>query len=147
MEGAWAHQASVSDLPLYDIFVPQKVAVLKIFYDVIACDLWFGPSLPIKNPGYAYAFIGPFFQPIKVWLCFLVNRSSFLRSSFLRFLLSGDKCQTKNFEEINILIAAKLEFHATNQLCKYTLKCTILRHFNFLGILNTCYGSTRCSAV
>ena len=22
--------------------------------DVIACDLWFGPPPPIKNPGYAY---------------------------------------------------------------------------------------------
>ena len=71
---------------------------------------------PVKNPGYAYAIIGPSFQPIKVRLCFLINRSSFLRSSFVRFLLSDDKCQTKNLEEIDILITAKLEFYATNQL-------------------------------
>ena len=29
--------------PSYDIFVPQKVPLLKIFDDVIASDLWFGP--------------------------------------------------------------------------------------------------------
>ena len=38
---------------LYDIFVPQKVLLLKNFDDVIACDLRFAPP-PIKNPGYAY---------------------------------------------------------------------------------------------
>ena len=37
------NQASASDLPLYDIFVPQKVPLLKISDDVVACDLWFGP--------------------------------------------------------------------------------------------------------
>ena len=36
-------QAAISDLPSYDIFVPQKVSLLKIFDDVIACDLWFRP--------------------------------------------------------------------------------------------------------
>ena len=35
--------ATISDLPSYDIFVLQKVPRLKIFDDVIACDLWFGP--------------------------------------------------------------------------------------------------------
>ena len=38
----------------YDIFAPQKVPFLKIYDDVIACDLLFGPP-PIKNPGYVYA--------------------------------------------------------------------------------------------
>ena len=33
----------ISDLPSYDIFVPRKVPRLKIFDDVIASDLWFGP--------------------------------------------------------------------------------------------------------
>ena len=33
---------------------PQKVPFLKIFDDVIACDLWFGTPL-IQYPGYAYA--------------------------------------------------------------------------------------------
>ena len=47
------HKASASDLPHYNIFVPQKVPLLKIYYDVITCDLWFGPP-SIKNPGYAY---------------------------------------------------------------------------------------------
>ena len=46
-------QATISDLPSYDIFVSQKLPLLKIFDDVIACDLWFRP-LPIKNPKYAY---------------------------------------------------------------------------------------------
>ena len=36
-------QAAISDIPFYDIFVPQKIPLLKIFDDVIACDLWFGP--------------------------------------------------------------------------------------------------------
>ena len=36
-------RATASDLPLYDIFAPQKVPFLKISDDVIACDLWFGP--------------------------------------------------------------------------------------------------------
>ena len=48
------NQATATDLPLYDIFVPQKVRLLKISDDVIACDFRFGP--PIKNFGYAYAW-------------------------------------------------------------------------------------------
>ena len=36
-------RATASDLPLYDIFAPQKVPLLKISDDVIGCDLWFGP--------------------------------------------------------------------------------------------------------
>ena len=47
----------VFGLPFYDIFVTQKVPLSKISDDVIACDLWFGPS-PITNPGYAYANVG-----------------------------------------------------------------------------------------
>ena len=31
------------DLPIYDIFAPQKVPLLKISDDVIACNLWFAP--------------------------------------------------------------------------------------------------------
>ena len=41
-------QATISDLPSYDIFVPTKVPLLKIFDDVIACDLWFGPPSQSK---------------------------------------------------------------------------------------------------
>ena len=33
----------ISDLPSYDIFVPEKIPLLKIFDDVIAYNLWFGP--------------------------------------------------------------------------------------------------------
>ena len=40
-----------SDLPIYNIFVPQKVPPSKIPEDVITCDL----VPPIKNPGYIYA--------------------------------------------------------------------------------------------
>ena len=36
-------QATASDLPFYDIFAPQKVSLLKIPDEVIACDLWFAP--------------------------------------------------------------------------------------------------------
>ena len=36
-------RATASDLPFNDIFAPQKVPFLKIYDDVIACDLWFGP--------------------------------------------------------------------------------------------------------
>ena len=46
-------QITISDRPSYDIFVPQKLPLWKIYDDVIACDLWFRPP-PIKNPGYAY---------------------------------------------------------------------------------------------
>ena len=50
---------TASDLPFYNIFAPQKLPVLKISDDVIACDL--GP--PIKNPGYAYGVRGFYHQP------------------------------------------------------------------------------------
>ena len=43
---------TISDLSSYDIFVPQKLPLWKIFDDVMSCDLWFRPSL-IKNFGYA----------------------------------------------------------------------------------------------
>ena len=43
---------TISDLPSYDIFVPQKLPVWKNFDDVISCDLWFRPP-PFKNSGYA----------------------------------------------------------------------------------------------
>ena len=42
---------TISDLPSYDIFVPQKLPLWKNFDDVISCDLWFRP-LPIKISGY-----------------------------------------------------------------------------------------------
>ena len=48
------NQATASDLPFYDIFVPQKFPLSKISDDVTACDFWFAPT-PIKNAGYAYA--------------------------------------------------------------------------------------------
>ena len=36
-------QATISDLPSYDTFVPQKPPFWKNFDDVILCDLWFRP--------------------------------------------------------------------------------------------------------
>ena len=42
-------------IPFYDNFALQEVSFLKNFDDVSACNLWFGPPPPIKNPGYAYA--------------------------------------------------------------------------------------------
>ena len=45
-------QAKASDRSFYDIFAPQKVPPSKLSDDVIACDLWFAPLPPIKNPGY-----------------------------------------------------------------------------------------------
>ena len=36
-------QATASDIPIYDIFVSQKVLLLKHLEEVIACDLWFAP--------------------------------------------------------------------------------------------------------
>ena len=44
-------QATTSDIPMYNIFVPQKVPLSKISEHVITCDL----VPPIKNPGYTYA--------------------------------------------------------------------------------------------
>ena len=33
-----------SDLPFYDMFVPQKLPLSKTFDNVIACDLWSPPQ-------------------------------------------------------------------------------------------------------
>ena len=41
-------QATISNIPSYDNFAPQKVPLLKIFDDFIACDLWFGPPYQSK---------------------------------------------------------------------------------------------------
>ena len=49
---ATLQQATISDLPSYDIFVPQKLPLWQNFDDVISCDLWFRPP-PTKNFGYA----------------------------------------------------------------------------------------------
>ena len=59
--------ATISDLPSYDIFVPRKVLRFKIFDDVIACDLWFGPLNQ------------------NVWLCQKVEEclKNFLKTFFL----------------------------------------------------------------
>ena len=48
-------QVKASDLPFYDIFVPQKIPLSKISDDFNTCDFWFALPPPIKNPGYAYA--------------------------------------------------------------------------------------------
>ena len=45
-------QATASDFPIYNIFVPQKVPLSKISEDVITCDL---VPPPTKHPGYIYA--------------------------------------------------------------------------------------------
>ena len=47
-------QAKASDLPIYNIFVRQKLLVSNISDNVIARGLWFGAPL-MKNPGYAMA--------------------------------------------------------------------------------------------
>ena len=40
----------------------KKFFLLKMFDDVIACDLWLAPPPPlIKNPGHAYVSV----QPVK----------------------------------------------------------------------------------
>ena len=39
-------QATASDLPFYNIFVPQKVLPLKISENIIVCDSWFGSPPP-----------------------------------------------------------------------------------------------------
>ena len=78
------HQVTASDLPVYDIFAPQKNSSFELSDDVIVCDLWFGPS-PIKNPGYAC---------VSKSLSFLmfVNKCNFLQLSlkicnFFNFLV------------------------------------------------------------
>ena len=54
-------QATALDLAFYDNFAPQKLPLLKIFDDVIAGELWFGPH-PIKNLGYANAMNTIFYE-------------------------------------------------------------------------------------
>ena len=66
-------QATISNPPSYDIFVPQNLALLKIFDDIIACDLWFRPP-SIKNLGYVYALENAWKKFLKT--CFLENTSS-----------------------------------------------------------------------
>ena len=48
-------QGTTIHLPIYNIFVPQKVHVSKISDDVIACDVWFALPSITKNPSYAFA--------------------------------------------------------------------------------------------
>ena len=36
--------------------LPKKNPSFEASDDVIACDLWFGPPPPIKNPGYTDGF-------------------------------------------------------------------------------------------
>ena len=62
-------QATTSDLPIYNIFVPQKVLLLKISENVITCNL----VPPFKNSGYIYApgrtctpAIGYFYDKAKI---------------------------------------------------------------------------------
>ena len=52
------------DLPFHNIFAPQKVLLLKIFDDVIACNLWFGP-FSIKNLVYAHGY-NSYLPPVTV---------------------------------------------------------------------------------
>ena len=40
------HQATTSNLPFYDIFVPTKNFSFQVFDDLTACDLRFGPPSP-----------------------------------------------------------------------------------------------------
>ena len=51
-------QAMALDLPSYDIFAPQKVPLLKISDDVIACTVVCDLPPLIKNLGYAYGYNG-----------------------------------------------------------------------------------------
>ena len=51
-------QAAASDIPIHNIFFPEKVSLSKIYDDVIARGLWFGPP-PIKNPGFVYVWKRP----------------------------------------------------------------------------------------
>ena len=51
------NQAKASNLSFYDIVASQKVPLSKIYDDVFARDLWFGPPL-FKNHDYAYATPG-----------------------------------------------------------------------------------------
>ena len=53
----------ISDLPSYDMFVPQQVPLWKNFDDVISCDLWFRPGLgKIDCNRYSIAIFLTFFQ-------------------------------------------------------------------------------------
>ena len=45
------------NLYLYNIFAHQKIPLLKISDDLIACDSWFAPLPPIKNSANVYCFL------------------------------------------------------------------------------------------
>ena len=57
------YQSTASDLPFYDIFAPEKVAFSKIFDDVIACDLWFGPPPQSKIQATPMLIVPPSWWP------------------------------------------------------------------------------------
>ena len=57
--------ATALDLPFNDIFAPQKVPLLKIFDDVIACYLWFAPSPQLKILATPYGYNG-YLPPVTV---------------------------------------------------------------------------------
>ena len=62
-------QARASDLSIYNIFVPQKVNLLKISDDVIACDLWCAPPPSIKNPCNAYEQHSKILELLQYFAC------------------------------------------------------------------------------
>ena len=45
----YQHLATASDLTFFDFFAPTKNSFFEVSDDVIACNLWFGPSLNQKS--------------------------------------------------------------------------------------------------
>ena len=57
------NQARASDLPLYDIFAPQKISFQKFLMTSLHVICCLDP--PIKNPGYAYGLNYGFLQQLR----------------------------------------------------------------------------------
>ena len=64
-----------SDLPIYNIFLPQKVPLSKMFDDVIACDLWF-PSPPLRSKILA--------MPMARLRCYIYSKGTVLSGAMTR---------------------------------------------------------------
>ena len=73
------NQAKASDHTFYDIFVPQKVPLLKISDDVIACHFCFGP--PPQSKILATLMQGGRGFPPKITACASQARVNFCTST------------------------------------------------------------------
>ena len=95
-----SNQVTASDLPFLNTFAPQKVSLLKISDDVIACALWFGfpqskilATLMITRKRFeGKATSAELFLCRKLPLGILINKLYFIRKTLHEELLEKRRC-------------------------------------------------------